>query len=456
MQFVCKKVNSMEKIRKYFAVDQRNTDIVTECMAGVVAFASLSYVFLLVPAIFSFAGVSFSSAYFAVLVSFAVANIYSGITTNTPDLLRPSIVCGAYYVYIIILSSGASAYEGLGILLVSAALFAILSFTGWRGRIYRAVPGVLREGTAAGIGLLLVFLGLRLGNIIVPSPFGLAALGNIVNPIMYVSLLGLLITAVFVVNKLKYAVLLGMLITGIISYELDYIAVFPGLFKIPVGLEQTFWGLSFTNIDIHFIYCLAILLTALLESSAVVASENVCPEDLTEENIIVEITEQKEKDKHFSIVNSCKVDALGTVFSACLGMVPMVCAPEAKISDFCWGKTGLVPLMAGFLGIVMLFCEPVMREIAEMPAVFVPALIIVGSRLLLRLRIVAIRELQDQVPLCLMLAVMALTADIAAGIGSGTVMYVMIRLFSGQYREISRELYFLTAVFCAYFIYWVI
>lgn len=423
----------MKSIADFFCFDERNTDFKSECFAGLACFTATAYIFLLVPSVLSRAGVSFSSAYFATLLAFAAANLACGVLVNLPLLLRPSIVLCAYYVYIAILSEGASCYEGLGILLTAAFLFVGMSVCGWRQKIIGAVPGVLRSGVPAGIGLLLIVLGFRLGKILVPSPFGLVAVGDIVNPVMYVSLLGLLLTAVLIANKVRFAVLVGMMISGIISYELDYIARLPGLFRIPVGLEKIFWGISFENFELHLFFVPVIILTAIFESSAVISDD---------------------ADEQLTAVQ--RADSLGSLFSAALGMVPMIYAPEGKTAALCGGRTGMVPVTAGLLGLIMIFCEPVMREIAEMPAVYVPALIISGSHLFARIKDCIAADLTEQLALVTMLIIMALTANIATGIGSGMVLYVLLALFSGQREKISPELCLLALVFCSYFVYMVI
>lgn len=425
----------MKSIADFFCFDERNTDLKTECFAGLVCFTAVSYVFLLVPSVLSRTGVSFSSAYFAALLAFAVANIFGGLKVNQPLVLRPSIVICAYYVYIIILSEGASCFEGLGILLTAAVLFAGVSACGWRQKIIDTVPSVLREGMPAGIGLMLIVLGLRFGKILVSSPFGLAAVGDIVNPVMYVSLLGLVLIIVFNKNKVKFSVLLGMLITGIISYELDYIAELPGLFRIPVGQEKMFWGISFEHFAEHIIYVLVILLTVIIESTAVITDRNISSE---------------------TVMEAERIDSAGSLFSAALGMVPQVFSPEGRAASLCGGRTGLVPVTAGVLAVIMLFCEPVMREIAEMPAVYVPALIITGCQLFARVKDCVSADLTEQVPLLLMLIIMGLTGNIATGIGGGTVLYVLLALLCRKKEKISRGLYFLTVMFCGYFIYMVI
>ena len=425
----------MDKIREYFSLKERNTDLRTECIAGITAFLTVSYGFLLIPAIMSRIGISFSSAYFSVMLAFSVANIYLGISTDLPLLLRPSIVVAVYYAYIVVLSVGATCYEGTAVLVFAGVSMVVMSLSGWREKIVSKIPAVLRIGITAGIGLMMLILGLRLGKIIVSSPFALAAVGDIVNPVMFVSLLGLVITTVFCVNKIKGAVLWGMLISGAVSYELDYIADLPGLFKIPVGLEKLTWGISLENFDRYVFLCIVILLTAIFESSAVIIGNDFTNKSVRAAN---------------------KADSVGTLFSACLGMVPMVFSPEARIVEICRGKTGVVPLVAGILGMVMIFCEPVMCEIAEMPAVFVPALIITGAGLLIRLKETDTSDMANLIPVFVMLTIMAVTSNIAAGIGSGVILYVLLRSFSGRSNEITKELYLLAVLFLGYYMYMLI
>jgi AGZA family xanthine/uracil permease-like MFS transporter len=62
-------------------------------------------------------------------------------------------------------------------------------------------------------------------------------------------------------------------------------------------------------------------------------------------------------------------------------------------------------------------------------------------------------DLSDLLPALIIIVMMPLTFSIANGIALGFLSYVIIKIFSGQFRAISSGAWFLTIIFLSKFIF---
>ena len=68
---------------------------------------------------------------------------------------------------------------GLAVIFVAGLLFLLISLTGLREKIARAIPMGLKKAISAGIGLFIAYIGFQNAGVIVASPYTVSALGNL-------------------------------------------------------------------------------------------------------------------------------------------------------------------------------------------------------------------------------------------------------------------------------------
>ena len=119
-------------------------------------------------------------------------------------------------------------HSGLVIIFISGLVFLLLSATGLRSYIAKAMPDCLKKAIPAGIGLFIALIGFKNAGIIQDNPYTFvqfvdingARLSGDWSPVIpaVVALLGLIIIGVFEKLRVKGSVILGILATTVLYY----------------------------------------------------------------------------------------------------------------------------------------------------------------------------------------------------------------------------------------------
>src|ERR687889_444381 len=138
-------------------------DIRTELVAGVTTFFTMAYIVVVNPSILSTegTGMPFSGVLTATVVLCFVMTLLMGLYARLPFAVAPGMGLNAFFAFTIILQQRVPWPVALGMVFWAGVLFLVVSLTPLRERIATAIPPNLRIAAAAGIGLLLTFIGLR-------------------------------------------------------------------------------------------------------------------------------------------------------------------------------------------------------------------------------------------------------------------------------------------------------
>jgi AGZA family xanthine/uracil permease-like MFS transporter len=156
----------------------------TEIAAGVTTFFTMAYVVVVNPAILSTpgTGLPFSAVMTATVVLAAVMTLAMGLYARLPYAVAPGMGINAFFTFGIVLGRGVPARTALGIVFWAGIVFLVVSASGLRVTMARAIPKNLRIGTSVGIGLFLTLLGLKGAGIVVADPVTLVKLGRLGAP----------------------------------------------------------------------------------------------------------------------------------------------------------------------------------------------------------------------------------------------------------------------------------
>ena len=168
-----------QRLLRFFQVEERGSTIRRELLGGTTTFLALSYIIFVQPAVLSQAGMDFNSVLYATCLAAAIATLLMGLLANYPVALAPGMGENFFLVYTLCgaapLGFGMTWQQGLTAMFLAGVLFIVLTLTGVLSRVVHAIPGSLKIGIAAGIGLFITFIGLQYGNLIVTSPSTLDA-----------------------------------------------------------------------------------------------------------------------------------------------------------------------------------------------------------------------------------------------------------------------------------------
>jgi len=131
-------------------------------------------------------------------------------------------------------------------------------------------------------------------------------------------------------------------------------------------------------------------------------------------------------------------DAVGTTIGAMIGTSTVTTYVESTAGISAGGRTGLTALVVAICFILVLFLSPVFLMIPS--SATAPALIITK---------VELGNYLDSIPVFLTIIIMPLAFSISEGISFGVISYVVLRMFSGRWKQVPVLLYILAALFIA-------
>src|SRR5215475_4932804 len=155
------------------------TNLRTEAIAGITTFFTMAYIVVVNPAILSTAGtgMAFSGALTATVLVCFTMTLLMGVYAKLPFGVAPGMGLNAFFTYTIIINGGVPWPVALGIVFWAGVFFLLISATPLRERIAMAIPPHLRAATAAGIGLLLTFIGLQNSGFVAANPATMVGVG---------------------------------------------------------------------------------------------------------------------------------------------------------------------------------------------------------------------------------------------------------------------------------------
>ncbi len=155
-------------------------------------------------------------------------------------------------------------------------------------------------------------------------------------------------------------------------------------------------------------------------------------------------------------------DAVGTCVGAACGTPTVTSFIESAAGITSGGRSGLTSVITGLAFLAALFFSPLIKMIGGgfltpkgvlLHPVTAPALIIVGSMMLVSITKIDWKDYTESIPAFLVIIMMPLTFSIATGIAFGFIAYAALKLFTGRGREVSWLVYLLVSLFILRFVY---
>ena len=156
---------------KFFKISERGSNVKTEFIAGLTTFFAMAYIIVVNPNqvigfSFDVPGLSqvWNAVYIASILVAVVGTLLMGLYAKMPFAQACGMGLNSFFFVCFILPaliSGGDLIEGyqsgLVIILVSGLVFLMLSVTGLRSKIAKALPDCLKKAIPAGIGLFRSF-----------------------------------------------------------------------------------------------------------------------------------------------------------------------------------------------------------------------------------------------------------------------------------------------------------
>ena len=144
-------------LQKVFKLQQYNTTIKTEVMAGITTFMTMAYILVVNPSILSATGMDQGAVFVATALSAAVATFVMGFLANYPIALAPGMGLNVFFANTIVLQMGYSWQFALMAVFIEGILFILLTLTSLREKIIECIPMNLKYAVTAGVGLFIAY-----------------------------------------------------------------------------------------------------------------------------------------------------------------------------------------------------------------------------------------------------------------------------------------------------------
>lgn len=423
---------------RFFGFQEKGTNIRREVLAGLTTFLTMVYIVVVNPAILEQAGMDFGSVFVATVLASVISTLIMGLFANYPIAIAPGMGLNAYFAFSVV-GQGKIGWEtAMGAVLVAGVLFLLLSATRFREALIQAIPSSLKFGITAGIGLFIAFIGLKSAGIIVNDEVNLVGLGDFHDPMTLLSLCGLFVTLVLMTLRVPGALFLGMVLTalgagltGMFQLPDQWVTMPPSMaptfgaavFALPQVFEQGLYAVIF-----------AFLLVTLFDTTGTMIG-------------VAEQAGLVKEGKFPRMRSALMADAVGMTTGAVMGTSPTSAYVESSTGVTAGGRTGFTAVVVSLLFLGTLFFEPLVAQVAGLPAITAPTLIIVGCFMMNGLAKVRWEDFDEAFPAFIVMLSMPLTFSIATGIAFGFITYPLLKLVRGKGKEVHPLLYLFMVLF---------
>ncbi len=473
-------------LEKVFKLKANGSSVRTEILAGLTTFMTMAYIIALNPNLLTnFDGGSplWNGVFMATCIASAVGMFAMAFLANKPFAMAPGMGLNSFFAVVVAnivgitgMSYVASFQAALIIILFEGIIFIILSVLNVREKIVESIPLGVRMGISPAIGLMLMNIGLG-------SNVGIYAEGNGFSTPFYVMrdffgaltpsvikgnmgdvgyatmiltvvtmFIGLFVIVAMAKKGVKGAVLIGMLISSVIYWAGQAIflgtnpfaALATASFVPPFAdmIDTTFFKFNFAGLlEVGWFTVITLLIT-------------FCIIDMFDTIGTLVGTASRanmlDKDGNMPQMKEALMsDAIGTVVGACTGTSTVTTFVESASGVEAGGRTGLTALTTGILFLACIFIAPIAAIIPA--AATSAALIYVGILMLMGLKNINFEDMDQVVPVGIMLIGMPVSGSIGHAIGLGLISYTIIKVCGGKFKEVSPLTYIISLIFLVKF-----
>lgn len=455
----------------FFQISARQSSFRAEIVGGLTTFFAMCYILFVNPS--SMIGYEEGAIYDALrsgifigtAIGAIIGTLLMALLARMPYAQAPGMGLNAFFCSVFmagalggtIVDGVEAQYQaGLAVIFVAGLLFLLISLTGLREKIAKAIPMGLKKAISAGIGLFIAFIGFQNAGVIVANPYTVSALGNLnifsagatysgatwysISPIL-ISFITLLIMGILRYfgknNKIGKVFANANVIIAIVAGTLLYylfnignaeafqaftdglsspITAFENFGNYSIGrgfLGFQYWtaGVALDLVILIITFCLIDMFDTLgtLQGTATEAG-------LLDENGVP----QKIKECLWS-------DSIATVAGAVVGTSTVTTFVESASGVSAGARTGFSSLVVAFLFIIAMFLSPLASIIPS--AATSAALVYVGVLMLGNIKDIDFKDMTITIPAFLIVIMMPLSYSISNGIGIGLIAYTILKFF---------------------------
>lgn len=471
-------------LEKFFKLKENKTTVKTEIIAGLTTFMTMAYIIALNPNLLTNFGADgtpalWNGVFMATCIASAIGMFAMAFMANKPFAMAPGMGLNSFFAIVvanIVSITGLSYLEsfqvGLCIIFIEGIVFIILSVVNIREKIVDAIPLGVRLGISPAIGMMLMNIGLGSnagiysengGPFYVMRDFFGALTASQVKDSMgsgygamvltvVTMFIGLFVIVALSQKGVKASVIIGILVASVIYWAGQAICLGTNPFASLSGAsfvppfkdmaETTLFKLNFkgfmemgwfTVITLIVTFCIIDMFDTIGTLVGTASRAGMLDKD----------------GKMPKMKEALLSDAIGTVVGAGTGTSTITTFVESASGVEAGGRTGLTALTTGIMFLACIFIAPIAAIIP--PAATSAALIYVGVLMLTGLKNIKFDEIDQCLPVAIMLIAMPVSSSIGHAIGLGLISYTIIKMFTGKAKDVSLLTFVLSLIFVVKF-----
>ena len=447
-------------LNKIFKIEENQTTIQTEIIAGVTTFFAMCYIIIVNPnqmTGFNPLPEIWNACFVGGIIAAVVATLLMAFVANKPFALAAGMGLNSFFYVSFILpsiidpSNGVSPLEGykagLAVILLSGILFLILSVTGVRKYIAYNLPPCLKTAIPAGIGLFIAFIGLQNSGFVIPNQYTGVSIadftkGASVAVPAIIALLGFIIILAFANSKIKLLKNTAIISAILVCTGLYYVCTL--IFNIDVNFTSTSISQTFKDwAEVGFLGAFdgfksignGVLGSIFSVVMLVITYSLVDMFDTlgTLYGASAEAGMLDENGDPIAIEQEMLCDSIGTAVGALTGTSTITTFVESSAGVAAGGRTGLASVVTALLFLLCLFVAPIAQYVPSCATA--PALIYVGLLMSKNICNIDFKDFRSGATGFITFLMMIVTYSISNGIMIGAITYVIITLITGKYTK---------------------
>lgn len=425
----------MQALYRLVGFDPTKYKLRTELMAGLTTFLTMSYILAVNPDILSSTGMDKGAVFTATALASAIGTLLIAFLAKLPFAQAPSMGINAFFAFTLVMGMGYSWQAALAAVFVEGIIFILLTVFNIREQIVRCIPKNLRFAISAGIGFFIAFIGLKNAGIIVASEATFVTLGAF-TPVATLAVIGIILSAVLMVLRVRGALFYSIILCTLIGIPMGVTQIPEGFVPVslPKSIAPTFLQFDFgalLNLDMA-LTIFALVFMDIFNTVGTLIGAAAKTEMMDDEGNVRHIKE------------AMLADAVATSVGAVCGTSTVTTFVESSAGIAEGGRTGMTALATAGLFVVSLFLAPLFLLIPS--AATTGALVLVGVLMLSSIQDIDLMDISEAMPSFITVLTMVLTYNIAEGMSLGLISYTLVKLLSGQWRQVSLTLYIVSTL----------
>ena len=504
-----RKKTEEERMEKLFKLKQYGTNTRTEIIAGITTFFTMAYIIFVNPNILQQAGTKNNpfdptAIFVATIIASVVGTLVMAFFANVPYALAPGMGLNAFFTYTVCGVMGFTWEQGLAMVLICGLVNIVITVSGFRKVIIRAMPKILQNAIGGGIGLFIAYIGIKDAGLlkftsdpgtyvmygdkpatatIVANASAVPALVNFRDPSVQLALIGIAIILILMVLRVKGSILIGILATTAICMleivggvnphaffpslpaNVNNAAAFFGSISVTPGSIATsvssigktwckfdFGGLVFDSkgsvrIALTLTALIGFVLTDIFDALGTFIGTGRRTGIFSDDDEKLLTAGRGVKSR---LDRALFADLSATITGAFVGTSNTTTYVESSAGIAEGGRTGLTALTTAILFLLCLILAPVVGIVPS--AATAPALIVVGILMIASITNIDWHNFEDAAVAFLTVAFMPFTYSITTGISFGFITFVLVKLLRGKAKEIHPVVYGVAGLFILNFV----